>query len=638
MRLKSEAEGLRTLLLGLVGGPELLREWEKEWRERFGGEEADEVDEDAEDNEEGDADADDGDDAEDGDSDDEDGRVKKRARLERKERKQKTTATPGTEKRKRGRPRKNPVLDAPTINQPHLVLQPPDVAVQRQPSSYLLAAFLLFSFFNPSIPPPTRNEAQEGMVLSHTLPNAAPVAVGATGWDALQAMNMLVSVLLLVSLLGPYIPKRITRLLPDMLLFGSVSTSNSPSEAQKTGRHGTSLSPTQDAEMSRALVSRDELALRRALGAEGDLSTLMKSVGSATLRSMKDALHISGKAVQGVVSRHDELELQSWRRLSQIEVLRGKPFYANSQGYPLIVTPGENMSLLSKIQAYLSFSSRLPFSASPSDRITLALLAHAFAASTASKIWDTARRSDNKTSSETLVLDMDIEDAAKIVSTTQIPPNLSNEDSFSPAHRIATRVILTRTKTLAARQFVSSVSGQRPVNLDNEAKDRAATLLSQDKEAKTIVAAGKELGGLLGELTRLLDKVDRCPAAEVLATLPPHEFEFEHDDESSSSLENSTETAGKSTDAPVEDTVKDTRLLLLATLLYRRIFPAEAASCAHVLSPPPSPTTKSADLHLALRRTLASTAFDADPETEDARDRVVDILAAMRRGRAGVLY
>ena len=44
-RLKREQDGLKSLVGGLVGGPALLKEWEREWREKFGGEEKDELEE-----------------------------------------------------------------------------------------------------------------------------------------------------------------------------------------------------------------------------------------------------------------------------------------------------------------------------------------------------------------------------------------------------------------------------------------------------------------------------------------------------------------------------------------------------------------------------------------------------------------
>jgi hypothetical protein len=41
--LNREQNGLKSLICGLVGGPALLKEWEREWKEKFGGQEKDEV-------------------------------------------------------------------------------------------------------------------------------------------------------------------------------------------------------------------------------------------------------------------------------------------------------------------------------------------------------------------------------------------------------------------------------------------------------------------------------------------------------------------------------------------------------------------------------------------------------------------
>ncbi|KAJ3508517.1 hypothetical protein NLJ89_g5707 [Agrocybe chaxingu] len=77
-RLKAEQAGLKTLVSGLVGGPALVREWERQWRERFGGEERDEVE-----GEMGGEGADDGDDedSDDEDDDEETGKKRKRAKV-----------------------------------------------------------------------------------------------------------------------------------------------------------------------------------------------------------------------------------------------------------------------------------------------------------------------------------------------------------------------------------------------------------------------------------------------------------------------------------------------------------------------------------------------------------------------------
>ncbi|KAG6875808.1 hypothetical protein C0993_007352, partial [Termitomyces sp. T159_Od127] len=148
-RLKNEQAGLKSLVAGLVGGPALLREWEREWKEMFGGEEKDEVEG------EGELDADDDDSEEEGDDEEEGGRKRKRgktsalsspsaqAKAEKKEKKP-VVGPDGTvpEKRKRGRPRK--VVPPPAVP----TEQPQPQPQQETPQQYLLATFALFSFFN----------------------------------------------------------------------------------------------------------------------------------------------------------------------------------------------------------------------------------------------------------------------------------------------------------------------------------------------------------------------------------------------------------------------------------------------------------------------------------------------------------
>ncbi|KAL5476939.1 hypothetical protein ACEPAI_3125 [Sanghuangporus weigelae] len=68
MRLKREQEGLKALMRSLVGGSELVQQWEKMWRERFGGPEKDEINAD-----DAEADDDDGEDDDEADEIDEGG-------------------------------------------------------------------------------------------------------------------------------------------------------------------------------------------------------------------------------------------------------------------------------------------------------------------------------------------------------------------------------------------------------------------------------------------------------------------------------------------------------------------------------------------------------------------------------------
>ncbi|KAL5521740.1 hypothetical protein ACEPAF_2488 [Sanghuangporus sanghuang] len=75
MRLKREQDGLKALIRSLVGGPELVQQWEKMWRERFGGPEKDEIDPD-----DAEADDDDGEDDDEADEIDEGGTISGRKR------------------------------------------------------------------------------------------------------------------------------------------------------------------------------------------------------------------------------------------------------------------------------------------------------------------------------------------------------------------------------------------------------------------------------------------------------------------------------------------------------------------------------------------------------------------------------
>ncbi|KAG6877357.1 hypothetical protein C0992_010191 [Termitomyces sp. T32_za158] len=167
-RLRNEQAGLRSLVAGLVGGPALLREWEREWRGVFGGEERDEVDGEAE----GEAEGEDDDDEEEEEDEEEGARKRKRGKVtpvkdkaEKKDKEKKpavatAVAPDGTvpEKRKRGRPRKvvAPLVVPALPTDPHAQSQPypqqqqqqPHPQAQGQAQQYLLATFALFSFFN----------------------------------------------------------------------------------------------------------------------------------------------------------------------------------------------------------------------------------------------------------------------------------------------------------------------------------------------------------------------------------------------------------------------------------------------------------------------------------------------------------
>jgi len=210
----------------------------------------------------------------------------------------------------------------------------------------------------------------------------------------------------------------------------------------------------------------------------------------------------------------------------------------------------------------------------------------------------------------------------------------------------------------------------------------------------TVLQAGKELGGRLADLTSMIEK---CAGSmdvgvtEVGVTsgaslglgmsataISPSTYLYPYDladilEESESECSSESEEggvtgAGVGVDIDVgrveDDMVRDAKLLIMATMLYRYIFTASAASAGSTATVAPLITTTNttaptgafpamttttisvptpsfpkppAAMILALRRALGSTAFDLTPDTEDARDRIVDILAEMGRcaGRVG---
>lgn len=202
-RLEAEQAGLKSLISGLVGGPALLREWEREWKEIFGGAEKDEV-------ADGEADDDDSDDEQD-DAEEENGRKRKRAKTAvaavKKEKEKKVTPEPNgaaPEKRKRGRPRKIIPVAAESVPQLQDGLSSPQN--QNSAPQYLLATFALFSFFNSPLTSPssmtTPSHTHSGSVLN------APIEIGITSWglqNYIQTFHFLVSVIVLLSFMASWV-------------------------------------------------------------------------------------------------------------------------------------------------------------------------------------------------------------------------------------------------------------------------------------------------------------------------------------------------------------------------------------------------------------------------------------------------
>ena len=243
-RLRAEQAGLKSLIGGLVGGPALVEEWEREWKIKFGGEEQDEV--------EGEGDDGDDEDSEDDEGEEEElGKKRKRAKTSpvpkvSADRAMKKSVSPGVvssdqvpEKRKRGRPRKVlpstvPVAPRATTSPDHaLLLTKQDETIQPsftnesqwlqhqqpQPQQFLLAVFALFSFFNSPLTSSSsvrqdHHHSHTGTVLNALHPplayapdiisqfTAPPPNNTSSAWswqNCIQVFHLLVSVIVLAS-------------------------------------------------------------------------------------------------------------------------------------------------------------------------------------------------------------------------------------------------------------------------------------------------------------------------------------------------------------------------------------------------------------------------------------------------------
>lgn len=285
IRLRHERAGLRMLINSLVGGPALLREFERAWQQKYGGEEMDEVmdgsDVEGEEGEE--------------DSEDDDDKPRKKAKVAKAPtlKKERAVQEPQTDtgKRKRGRPRKvQPEADSMMALVPEQTSSMPTSEDVSSSGSvqYLLGAFLFFSFFKPSHNP--QHHAQEyaphvhsGSVLTHA---SGPVHLPGSSWwqDVGASLHLLVPGLLLLLAVSPVISSVIRR------LRGSRTTGSGTKEL------------TQALSVSEQQVDEEaRLTIQKALRVRG----------------------VSGQILQLKPTVDNEYAAQAWQRLAMIELRLG---------------------------------------------------------------------------------------------------------------------------------------------------------------------------------------------------------------------------------------------------------------------------------------------------------------------------
>ena len=608
---------------------------------KFGGPEKDEIDnegtEDVSDDEDGDGE-DDGDTSE---------RARKKPKLEpAKKEKRKiapaapTPTAPGAgvpiavpgvgEKRKRGRPRKiqpnvpppiTPAASAMLVDPGQQgIVVPPTASQATQPQQYLLAVFALFSFFNSPLTstsqPVPHDHTHQGSVLSHA---ASPVfsvqpAIGWTWNDITQAIHLLASLAIFVSIVIPWIPvprrvyqSRLMKLIPFASLIYQTyaypprETSDLPTPPE---------SPDVSDDSSEADSSSTEYTVR-ATKVPCSLADVLASRGATDeFDNLMSALKVSTGWIGmvwgpvGALQAHSRFETrrerQAWIRLAELVVLS-----------PEKISMSVRWQVFNHL-SYLSKSSRTDPASETlvSDLCTSAFLAQSlpFAESQTQALW--ARATGLAGSLEIpayqrLVLgSMAVEEAIECLMVSKSTPG------SSPITSIASSLLRKRLHSHASALFIHRVSHGR------ESKSEFPS--TEDlKTWSATLSYGRSLGGEIGLLSDALANVwqDRCFNVNI-------------------------------NDLKVDATNEDILALLRAIVLYDQVFASQS-----VLSPPPSPLSRAgnkeseADVGLHLRRVLGSSVFEESGESnlnglslEDARDRVVDMIIGLQRERRSCVY
>ncbi|KAH9057980.1 hypothetical protein EDB83DRAFT_2520846 [Lactarius deliciosus] len=453
-RLKREQAGLRSLISGLVGGPALLREWEREWVSRFGGPERDEATSDISDDDDG---------ADDGESDADDDNLHPKKRIKgvpkkpAKDPKPKKETNPGIvpEKRKRGRPRKVQPLPEGDATQPQDVATP---LVQAQQKQYLLAVFSFFSFFNSPLTSYSRSSpTHTGVVLADSGVVLTPTAPASTfGWrEVLQVFHLVVSGLVFLSILLPFLPKSIPRLLTHF------SSSNFPrTDAAKR------IALIEALDSSRRGTPDEATLLRTALGVYPGFLGLLLSFAAPKRGGKTKTLE------------HKQLEQRAWVRLAELAVF------------------DRATSLGLRSQAYWGMVSHTPaFATSPGDLSTLALLVFPVWRARATALWTRANHARLVRPFERAVIGaMTVEEAsASLAKTCNV--------RLSPLSSLAVRNVRKAVAHVAARTFVDAVLGPDVQSGDTEKDAR------EEVERRAVIDAGRSLGGRSAELVDLLERI-----------------------------------------------------------------------------------------------------------------------------------
>ncbi|KAF8190012.1 hypothetical protein K438DRAFT_1935955 [Mycena galopus ATCC 62051] len=587
-RLARELAGLKTLLGGLVGGRELLTEWEREWAARFGGPETDEVSE-------GDrAQADDGDGDEDEDESDDEGggRKRKKPKVEPKPKSERKAASAapadGGEKKKRGRPRKVVALPAaPLTLGPALSTSVPmGMQAQQQQAQephthqrqYLLGAFALFSFFaNANISgPQTQTQTQthhahEGHVLT---PRVVTVE---GGLGLLQMFHLLVSAAVLASVLLPLGQSLYARVWPrpaatiqpvavdvDVLTEKHAAAPQTPTSEDESSDADTDLS------QSTASIS-------------GDDEPASPTAATACAASVLPANPHLEEAEKCILDGSTPLTTRLRTALRLYNSIRASPSSLSSSPS---LSPAPSSASAQNTATDTTDAQRL-----------LALLVRPvplLGARVAAGLWGAG-------------MGVEVEEAARrvgLASTTSLPTSPPTTTNTRVLRALEETLALERLRAAAGAAFAVQVLARAKSTAEDEGEDADAAVeesRTQEQEREAALAGARKLGGRVGVL-----------GARVGRVLDGGDLDL------SSISELDRDGDGDGEDEEDGGAADDVEKLLRAIVLHRRVFGASAGNA------------KAADAR-ALRMTLGSSdVFEDAALVEEARDRVVDLLTGQR--------
>ncbi|KDQ60146.1 hypothetical protein JAAARDRAFT_597090 [Jaapia argillacea MUCL 33604] len=288
------------------------------------------------------------------------------------------------------------------------------------------------------------------------------------------------------------------------------------------------------------------------------------------------------------------------------------------------------VSLPNRLQTYCCMRLRTSyFSASPSDLVTLSLIIRPLSKATATELWNRALKTQSMRPYERMVLkNLTVDDAVALLASASRTKK-GGVGKQSPLRLLAVTIIQDKLRKHAALLFIRTVlrNDERCSHMGHTPEEEN----QREEERREVIEGAKSIGGRIGELAEVLDRVWESGVCDV-------------------------DQLVEETAMEVDESEKAIGCLLRSTILYRQIFPSYLAgsqgiseSVSLMLSPPPSPSRKNTVVHAALRRTLGSPAFDygevgregeggegQEEEKlamllEDARDQAVDMIVELER-------